>query len=88
MNNKEKEYQKDLATLLDVARDFYEKYKDEREKLGVVVSVGDTNSEGLLVYCKTFGGLTSCMVPLMTSGPIQKYYKCLEKVMNDFQAYV
>lgn len=30
MNNKEKEYQKDLATLLDVARDFYEKYKDEQ----------------------------------------------------------
>lgn len=86
MNNKEKEYQKDLATLLDVARDFYEKYKDEREKLGVVVSVGDTNCEGLLVNSKTLGGLTSCMVPLMTSGPIQKYMKRLNKLMSDDQA--
>lgn len=86
MNNKEKEYQKDLATQLDVARDFYEKYKDEREKLGVVVSVGDANCEGLLVNSKTLGGLTSCMVPLMTSGPIQKYTKRLNKLMSDDQA--
>lgn len=83
----EKEYQKDLATLLDVARDFYEKYKDEREKLGVVVSVGDTNSEGLLVHSKTLGGLNSCMVPLMQSGPIQKYMKRLNEMMtSEYQA--
>lgn len=82
----EKEYQKDLATLLDVAQDFYEKYKDEREKLGVVVSVGDTNTEGLLVHSKTFGGLTSCMATLMQSGPIQKYMKRLNQLMSDYQA--
>lgn len=83
----EKEYQKDLATLLDVARDFYEKYKDEREKLGVVVSVGDTNCEGLLVHSKTLGGLTSCMVPLMQSEPIQKYTKRLNEMMtSEYQA--
>ena len=82
----EKEYKKDLATLLDVARDFYEKYKDEREKLGVVVAVGDTKCEGLLVISKTLGGLTKCMVPLMTSGPIQKYMKRLNKLMSDDQA--
>lgn len=82
----EKEYQKDLATLLDVARDFYEKYKDERERLGVVVAVGDTNSEGILVHSKTLGGLNNCMVPLMTSGPIQKYMKRLNKLMSDDQA--
>lgn len=86
MNNKEKEYQKDLATLLDVARDFYEKYKDERDQLGVVVAVGDTNCEGILVNSKTLGGLSRCMVPLITSGPIQKYTKRLDKLMSDNQA--
>lgn len=86
MNKKGKEYQKDLATLLDVAQDFYEKYKDEREKFGVVVAVGDTNCAGLLVQAETLGGLTSCMVTLMTSGPIQKYMKRLNKLMSDDQA--
>lgn len=83
----EKEYQKDLATLLDVARDFYEKYKDEREKLGVVVAVGDTNCEGILVHSKTLGGLTRCMVPLITSGPIKKMTKRLnEMTTSEYQA--
>lgn len=82
----EKEYQKDLATLLDVARDFYEKYKDEREKLGVVVSVGDTKIKGLLVHSETFGGLTRCMVPLMQSEPVQEFMKIRNKLMSDHQA--
>lgn len=84
---KEKEYRKDLATLLDVARDFYEKYKDEREKLGVVVAVGDANCEGILVRSKTLGGLIRCMVPLITSESIKKMTKRLNEMMtSEYQA--
>lgn len=82
MNAKEKEYRMELASVVDTVRDFYDKYKNERNGLCVLLSIGDEYSEGILVSSQTLEGIRHAIGPLMESEPIKKYCEKLKEAMN------
>ena len=82
MNKKEKEFRQELASVVDMVRDFYDKYKNERKDLCVLLSIGDQYSEGILVTSETLAGIRNALGPLMESEPIKNYCEKLKEAMN------